>query len=67
MEFNKLDYAKVKSYQKKIRAELSLTSQTQPIRIENRLDSNIPISQWSVRTLQIFCHYVYIMIGKKLN
>ncbi|GAF58332.1 hypothetical protein JCM18902_1112 [Psychrobacter sp. JCM 18902] len=67
MEFNELDYAKVKSYQKKIRAELSLTSQTQPIRIENRLDSNIPISQWSVRTLQIFCHYVYIMIGEKLN
>lgn len=67
MEFNELDYAKGRSYQKKIRAELSLTSQTQPIRIENRLDSNIPISQWSVRTLQIFCHYVYIMIGEKLN
>lgn len=67
IEFTELTYIKGKSYQKQIRAELSLTSQTQPTRIENRLDSNIPISQWNVRTLQIFCHYVYIMIGEKFN
>ncbi|MGP9515921.1 tyrosine-type recombinase/integrase [Psychrobacter sp. AOP5-CZ1-12] len=67
IEFTELDYVKGRSYQKQIRAELSLTSQTQPIRVENRLDSSIPISQWSVRTLQIFCHYVYIMIGEKFN
>ena len=54
------------SYQKRIRVELSLASQTESVRIKNRVDSAKPINQWSVRTIQIFCHYVYIMIGERL-
>lgn len=55
------------SYQKKIRVELSLASQTESERIKNRVDSNTPINQWNVRTIQIFCHYVYILIGEKIE
>ena len=50
-------------YQKKIRVDLSLVSQTENDRIEKRTESDLPISAWTVRTLQIFCHYVFIMIG----
>lgn len=50
-------------YQKKIRVDLSLVSQTEDERIGNRSESDLPISAWTVRTLQIFCHYVFIMIG----
>ena len=30
-----------------------------------RIANNIkkPIEQWTVRTLQIFCHHAYIMMG----
>lgn len=54
-------------YQKKIRVELSLASQTEPIRLQGRSQSNLPIQQWTVRTLQIFCHYVFIMIGERVS
>lgn len=50
-------------YHKKIRIDLSLVSQTEDERIGNRSESDLPISAWTVRTLQIFCHYVFIMIG----
>ena len=50
-------------YQKKIRVDLSLVSQTENDRIEKRTESDLPISAWTVRTLQIFCHYVFIMTG----
>ncbi|MGP4717129.1 tyrosine-type recombinase/integrase [Psychrobacter sp. T6-6] len=54
-------------YKKKIRAELSLSSQTEQTRLNNREKSNLPIKQWTVRTLQIFCHYAFIMIGQRIN
>ncbi|WP_201575073.1 tyrosine-type recombinase/integrase [Psychrobacter sp. H8-1] len=50
-------------YQKRIRVDLSLVSQTEQERIENRSESDLPISGWTVRTLQVFCHYVFIIIG----
>ncbi|MGP5058319.1 hypothetical protein ACTXIV_06365, partial [Psychrobacter celer] len=53
-------------YQKKIRVELSLVSQTEDDRIEERSDSGLLISAWTVRTLQIFCHYVFIIIGDRI-
>lgn len=53
-------------YQKKIRVELSLVSQTEDDRIEERSDSGLLIGAWTVRTLQIFCHYVFIMIGDRI-
>ncbi len=56
-----------KVYKKQIRAELSLSSQTEKTRLENREESNLPINQWTVRTLQIFCHYAFIMIGQRIN
>ena len=56
-----------KIYKKQIRAELSLSSQTEQTRLNNREQSNLPINQWTVRTLQIFCHYAFIMIGQRIN
>lgn len=53
-------------YQKKIRIDLSLVSQTEDERIENRSESDLPISAWTVRTLQIFCHYMFIIIGDRM-
>lgn len=53
-------------YEKKIRVELSLVSQTENDRIEERSDSGLLISAWTVRTLQVFCHYVFIMIGDRI-
>lgn len=53
-------------YQKKIRVELSLVSQTENDRIEERFESGLLISAWTVRTLQVFCHYVFIMIGDRI-
>ena len=53
-------------YQKKIRVELSLVSQTEDDRIKERSQSGLLISAWTVRTLQIFCHYVFIMIGDRI-
>lgn len=53
--------------QRQIRVELSLASQTEVTRIQNRENSAIPIKQWNVRTIQIFCHYVFIMIGKRIK
>ena len=52
---------------RQIRVELSLASQTEVTRIQNRANSVIPIKQWNVRTIQIFCHYVFIMIGKRIK
>ena len=52
---------------RQIRAELSLASQTEVTRIQNRANSVIPIRQWNVRTIQIFSHYVFIMIGKRIK
>ena len=54
-------------YQRGIRVELSLASQTEKQRLEKRSESDLPIRQWTVRTLQIFCHYVYIMMGERMN
>lgn len=67
IDFTESYQAKSSSYQEKIRAELTLSSRTQSIRIDNRAASSHAISQWSVRTLQIFCHYVYIMIGDRID
>ena len=53
-------------YQKRIRVYLSLVSQTEDDRIKNSSESDLPISAWTVRTLQIFCHYVFIMIGDRM-
>ena len=53
--------------QRQIRVELSLASQTEVTRIQNRENSVIPIKQWNVRTIQIFCHYVFIMMGDRIN
>ena len=64
---NVVDKLNGKVYKKKIRAELSLSSQTEQTRLENREKSNLPIDQWTVRTLQIFCHYAFIMIGERLK
>ena len=64
---NKSDALSAKTYKKQIRAELSLSSQTEQTRIENRENSNLPINQWTVRTLQVFCHYAFIMIGQRIN
>lgn len=55
------------SYQRSIRAEISLASQTELQRIESRKRSTHPIQKWTVRTIQIFCHYVYIMIGERIQ
>lgn len=55
------------SYQRSIRAEISLASQTELKRIEARKRSSHPIQKWTVRTIQIFCHYVYIMIGERIQ
>jgi hypothetical protein len=52
---------------RQIRVELSLASQTEVTRIQNRANSVIPIKQWNVRTIQIFCHYVFIMMGDRIN
>lgn len=53
---NVADRLNGKIYKKQIRAELSLSSQTEQTRLGNREKSNLPINQWTVRTLQIFCH-----------
>lgn len=53
--------------QKQIRVELSLASQTEVTRIQNRGNSAIPIRQWNVRTIQIFCHYIFIVMGEKID
>ena len=52
---------------RQIRVELSLASQTEVTRIKNRANSVIPIKQWNVRTIQIFSHYVFIMIGERVK
>ena len=52
---------------RQIRVELSLASQTEVTRIRNRANSVMPIKQWNVRTIQIFSHYVFIMIGKRIK
>lgn len=57
---------KARAYQKEIRVELSLASQTEGLRLKNRGESDLPINRWTVRTLQIFCHYVFIMIGERM-
>jgi len=54
-------------YQKKIRIELSLASQTEETRLKNREESGLHIKGWTVRTLQVFCHYVFIMIGERMT
>ena len=64
---NVADKLNGKIYKKQIRAELSLSSQTKQTRLNNREKSNLPIKQWTVRTLQIFCHYAFIMIGQRIN
>lgn len=64
---NGVDKVNSKVYKKQIRAELSLSSQTEQTRIDNRENSNLPINQWTVRTLQIFCHYAFIIIGQRIN
>ncbi|MEZ7519133.1 MULTISPECIES: site-specific integrase [Psychrobacter] len=64
---NVADKLNGKIYKKQIRAELSLSSQTEQTRLNNREKSNLPIKQWTVRTLQIFCHYAFIMIGQRIN
>lgn len=58
--------AKDTEYQKKIRVELSLVSQTEDDRTKERSKSGLYISSWTVRTLQVFCHYVFIMIGDRI-
>lgn len=64
---NVADELNGKTYKKQIRAELSLSSQTEQTRLNNREKSNLPIKQWTVRTLQTFCHYAFIMIGQRIN
>ena len=56
-----------KTRQKKIRIELSLASQTEETRLKNREESGLHIKGWTVRTLQVFCHYVFIMIGERMT
>lgn len=63
----KLVMIESKGYKKEIRAELSLSSQTEKIRLEERVLSEQLINQWTVRTIQIFCHYVYILISERLK
>lgn len=53
--------------QRQIRVELSLASQTEATRIQNRANSTMPITQWNVRTIQIFSHYVFIVMGKRIK
>lgn len=62
------DYDEIESdsYKRRIRIELLLASRTEPERLKNRAESDRPIYQWTVRTLQIFCHFVYIMIGERI-
>ena len=43
------------------RVAISIASQTEQERIANNIKK--PIEQWTVRTLQIFCHHAYIMMG----
>ncbi|MFD1132030.1 tyrosine-type recombinase/integrase [Psychrobacter sanguinis] len=43
------------------RVAISIASQTEEERIANNIKK--PIEQWTVRTLQIFCHHAYIMMG----
>lgn len=57
---------KARAYRKEIRVELSLASQTEGMRLKNRGESDLTINRWTVRTLQIFCHYVFIMIGERM-
>lgn len=54
-------------YKRSIRVQLSITSQTEATKIKSHLDSDNTISQWTVRTVQIFCHYVYIMMGERIS
>lgn len=48
-----------------LRIAISIASQTEEERIANNIKK--PIKQWTVRTLQIFCHYVYIMMGSNIE
>lgn len=56
----------IPTYHRTVRAELSLASQTEAERIANQKSPSKFITGWTVRTLQIFCHYVYIMIGHRM-
>lgn len=66
IEFIDNKSTKCTEYQKKIRVQLSLVSQTEDDRIEERSESSLVISVWTVRTLQIFCHYIFIMMGDRI-